>query len=80
MDWQTNGGRVTGQRLHGGLVSLLVVIAFATILWAVVLPAWVQTPTWQHRLQHLDHQGVDPGAFFYTDHPRLFEKDQGDLQ
>lgn len=54
-----------------GWTALLAAVGGAVLIWCLLLPAWGRTPAWQRRISELGRQGVDGGAFFYTDHPRL---------
>jgi hypothetical protein len=46
-------------------------IAAIAVIWGVVLPQLEKTPRVQARIRHLDGHGIDPAAFFYTDHPGM---------
>ncbi len=46
------------------------VAALAAALWLVYLPRLAQQPAFVETLERVESQGVDPGALFYTDHPR----------
>jgi len=43
-------------------------------VWGIVLPRVAELPTMQEKIHHLDQKGIDPAAFFYTDHPNAFKK------
>ena len=42
-------------------------------IWGIVLPQVAALPTMQEKTRYLDEKGIDPGAFFYTDHPNTFQ-------
>ena len=43
-------------------------MAAIAVIWGVVLPRLEKSPRVQARIRHLDGHGIDPAAFFYSDH------------
>lgn len=54
-------------------LGLVVLLVFG--VWGFLLPHLASHPTMQQKIQLLQQQGIDPNAFFYTDHPQAFVKD-----
>jgi len=46
------------------------VVALAAVFWLAYLPRLAQQPGFAEAFERVESQGVDPGALFYTDHPR----------
>jgi hypothetical protein len=43
------------------------------LVWGVLLPSIAAWPRFQMARQRFEESGVNPSAFFYTDHPRMME-------
>jgi hypothetical protein len=54
------------QQLTGGL-RLGMVGCLLAVIWLQVLPWVAAQPKMAAHLEHLDEQGIDPSAMFYTD-------------
>ena len=54
-----------------GWRKLGIAIAVIAVVWGFVLPRLERTPTVQARIKHLDTHGIDPAAFFYSDHSAM---------
>lgn len=54
-----------------GAIALVAYALAMTFFWLVVLPRMADRPAAREANARFDAAGVDPGALFYTDHPRL---------
>jgi hypothetical protein len=43
------------------------------LIWGVLLPSIAARPDFQAARLRFEESGVNPSAFFYTDHPRMFD-------
>ncbi len=50
-----------------GVVRLGAVTSVVAVIWLLVLPWVAAQPKMAAHLKHLDEQGIDPSAMFYTD-------------
>jgi len=50
-----------------GILRLGVVTSVMAVIWLLVLPWVAAQPKMAAHLEHLDEQGIDPSAMFYTD-------------
>ncbi len=50
-----------------GTLKLGVIMSAIAIVWLQILPWVAVQPAIAAHLQHLDEQGIDPSAMFYTD-------------
>ncbi len=53
-----------------GRLVFVAVVAFAAVFWLAYLPRLAQQPGYAEAFDRVESRGVDPGALFYTDHPR----------
>lgn len=53
-----------------GRLLFAAVVAVVAIVWLAYLPRLAQEAEFIEAQTRLESQGIDPGAFFYTDHPR----------
>jgi len=44
------------------------------LIWGVVLPSIAAWPYFQKTRQRFEASGVNPSAFFYTDHPQMLDR------
>ncbi len=56
---------------HPALTLLVATLIIAGI-WGAVLPRIADLPTMQQKIQLLERKGINPNAFFYSDHPATF--------
>lgn len=55
-------------------VAVLAGAVFALMLiWGVLLPSIAAWPGFQSAQRRFEQSGVNPSAFFYTDHPRMLD-------
>ncbi|MBC8350660.1 MAG: hypothetical protein H8E66_01655 [Planctomycetes bacterium] len=47
---------------------LSLALAAIVVIWGLVLPRLERMPTVQARIKHLNENGIDPAALFYSDH------------
>ena len=52
--------------LAGAVLALM-------LIWGVLLPSIAALPGFQTARLRFEESGVNPSAFFYTDHPRMFD-------
>ena len=65
--------RSDGQRARG-VLSLCLVLILVVACWGYILPQIAALPSMQQKFERLEDKGIDPNAFFYSDHPRAFEE------
>ena len=53
---------------------LATVVALVAIIWLAYLPRLAQGPEFVEEFTRIESQGIDPGALFYTDHPRALNE------
>ncbi|NOY42667.1 MAG: hypothetical protein GXP26_12635 [Planctomycetes bacterium] len=68
---QTDFPKTDAQGWRPALTLLAATLIIAG-MWGVVLPRIADLPTMQQKIQHLERKGIDPNAFFYSDHPAAF--------
>jgi len=51
-------------------LRFLGILIAITAVWTLILPHWSETDAVQQRRVMLEQKGIDPAAFFYTDHER----------
>ena len=56
------------RRSSRGWIFLVTAIAIVVAVWGWVLPQLEQTEVVRKRGERLKRHGIDPAAFFYTDH------------
>ncbi|QDT63150.1 hypothetical protein [Calycomorphotria hydatis] len=61
------------QAKHRGVKQLAAVVLLVSLIWLLVLPAVTRLPAVQNRIARHESAGIDPTAFFYTDHDGLEE-------
>ena len=49
-------------------------VALAAMFWLAFLPRLAQQPGYAEAFKRVESHGVDPGALFYTDHPRALKR------
>ena len=57
--------------ISAGWRRLGIAMVAIAVIWGFVLPRLERTPTVQARIEHLDTHGIDPAAFFYSDHSAM---------
>ncbi|NOZ40849.1 MAG: hypothetical protein GXP24_11570 [Planctomycetes bacterium] len=55
-----------------GRLLFVMVVALAAVFWLACLPRLARQPGFAAAFQRVESRGVDPGALFYTDHPRAW--------
>ncbi len=61
--------RPTNSGQRRGVLALAAIIIGALVIWLGVLPQVARLPAVRQRNAHFSARGIDPAAFFYTDHP-----------
>ena len=56
------------------LSRLFAVIVLTAVCFGYILPKLASRPTLQAKMERLEELGIDPNAFFYSDHPYVFER------
>lgn len=54
-----------------GWWRLGIVMAAIAVIWGFLLPQLERSPIVQDRIKHLNSNGIDPAAFFYSDHSAM---------
>ncbi|QDT70330.1 hypothetical protein MalM25_32770 [Planctomycetes bacterium MalM25] len=73
------GGKPLALYVAGQSLNLVLTFAMAWLMFGVLFPGAGQPPMAEgqeaeSRAERLEAVGVDPGAFFYTDHPRAWRQ------
>lgn len=55
-------------------LTLLSAVLIIVGIWGIILPRIAELPAMQEKIQRFDQKGINPNAFFYTDHPNAFKK------
>ena len=58
---------------HWRVTTLCFVLLAMVCLWGFVLPRLAERPAMRDKMERLRKQGIDPAAFFYSDHPAAFQ-------
>jgi len=61
--------RTSSSRQRRGVIALAAIIIGGSVIWLGVLPRVARLPAVRQRNEHFAARGIDPAAFFYTDHP-----------